>query len=67
MNKILIAGLADPLGTLYAVARDGGDYFPVFFQANCERVLGSNESLHDLIIRLNRGGYDLRKEPPCQP
>jgi hypothetical protein len=56
----------------YAVSRDIHDWFPIFFRPDCERTVfdpstGNDESLYDLIQRLDVAGYDLLETPPKGP
>lgn len=54
----------------YALSRKSNDRWPIHFKPDCERTLsnpltGQDESLFDLIQRLDKAGYDLvhtRKE-----
>jgi len=48
----------------YALSRTLDDRFPIQFRPNCERTVfdrftGTDESLVEVIERLNKAGYDL--------
>lgn len=43
----------------FALSRTSNDRFPIPFRGDCERTLGGGEGLFDLMVRLNRAGYDL--------
>lgn len=53
----------------WAVHKSGNDWFPIIFRPECERTLfdrntGKDESLLEVMERLDKAGYELRGQPP---
>lgn len=52
----------------YAIHRTSDDRYPIMFQPHCERTvcdsIGNSEALFDLLISLDKAGWDLVDELP---